>query len=92
MFKVDFYSAEIKYTGSFDSYTQDDWKKKAIAKCNSGYDAYDYTVKVPTWEEARALEDQNDYIVTDHYPCNKIVYVKWAGIRDEENDYDEEEE
>ena len=83
MFKVDFYSVEVKYTGSFDSYTPEDWKQKAIAKFESGCDPYDYSIEVKTLEEARALEDENDYTAFNRFPCNKLAIVRWACIREQ---------
>lgn len=88
MIKVDFYSAEVKYTGSFDSYTHEDWKKMAIAKFDRGVDPYDETVEVETWEEARTLEEKNNFVAEDRFPCNKLAIVRWAYIREQ----NEEEE
>lgn len=80
MFKVDFYSVEVKYTGRFEDYTQEDWKAMA-EHAAIRTDPYDYTKEVETFEEARKLEDEFNYVADDRYPCNKLANVIWAYIR-----------
>lgn len=84
MFKVDFYSVEVKYTGRFEDYTQEEWRAKAQYKCDHGVDPYDYTKEVETFEEARKLEDEFNYVADNRYPCNKRTNVIWAEIREQD--------
>lgn len=89
MIKVDFYSVEVKYTGDFEDYTQADWRAKAEYECDHGVDPYDYTKEVVTFEEGLKLEEEYNYVADNRYPCNKLAYVTWAAIR-EQDDEDEE--
>lgn len=85
MTKVDFFEVEVKYSGAFDSYSPEDWKKMAQAAAVRT-DPYDHTEEVETFEEARRLEDENDFIADNTYPCNKLAHVTWAYIREEEEE------
>lgn len=84
MTKVDFYSVAVKYTGSFEDYTQAEWRAKAQYVCDRGVDPYDCTKEVETFEEARKLEDEFNYVADNRFPCNKLAYVTWAEIREQD--------
>jgi hypothetical protein len=81
MEKLDKFSVQVKYTGSFEDYTNDDWKNKALARVNQGVDAYDRTIEVENGKEW-------DYKFTadNTYPCNKIATVTWYEIQEAEYD------
>jgi hypothetical protein len=86
MVKVDFYSVESKHTMPFGDYTQHDWEQKAKRRVDSGIDAYDFTVEVATLEDAKYLERVIHFIAEDTYPCNKIATIRWAYIREQEEE------
>lgn len=80
MNKVDIFSIQVSYSGTFESYTLDDWVEKARNKawrCN----CYDKTIEVSD-QEAKRLD--GTVRVADTYPYNKIATVSWAYIREEE--------
>lgn len=83
MVKVDYYRAEVKYTGAFEEYTLEDWKKMAIGKQNSGVDCYEFTNE-ETEEFAKVVDGK--FLVENRFPCNKLAYVEWAYIREEDED------
>lgn len=87
MTRVNFYSAEVKYSGYFDDYTVEDLFKMAKAKADRGVDVWDHDEDVDD-EKAKELDGKVELV--RHYPCNKLVTVEWSYIDD--CPIDEEEE
>lgn len=83
--KVDFFSAQVKYSGAFDEYTTEDWQDMAIEKSYRS-DCYDETIEVEDFEQAFRLEDKFHFVADNTYPCNKIATVTWAYISNEEEE------
>ena len=80
MKKVDIFSIQVSYTGTFESHSIDDWASKAQDKAWR-CDCYDKTIEVSD-QEAKRLD--GSVRAEDTYPCNKIATVIWAYIREEE--------
>lgn len=77
---VDFYSVEVRYSGSFEDYTERDLYDMALVKqAQRGDFTPDYTEEM-TEEKARDLDGNIE--VVNAYPCNKIAIVKYSYIRE----------
>jgi len=84
--KVDYYEAEVKYTGAFEEYTLEAWKEKAMKQAER-CDAFKET-REETEGFAKVIDGK--YYVENRYPCNNIALVQWAYIREEEDEeYDD---
>jgi len=83
--KVDFFEVSVKYTGSFDSYTIDEWKEKARKAEYSGIDCWDHSEEIEL-EKARKIDGKTE--VENEYPCNKLAKIRWSYI-DEETLFEE---
>lgn len=84
--KVDFYRAEVKYTGRFEDYTSNDLFQLAQARTLM-QDCFYKTEEMPA---IKAKNMDGKVIVSDN-PCNKIATVTWAYIREEEEEEEEEQ-
>lgn len=77
---VDFYRVEVRYTGSFNDYSADDFFNMAQARIDQGIDPFLYS-------DILNDEAAEDIVNRDHidntYPCNKIATVRWARIHEE---------
>lgn len=89
MTRVNFYSAEVKYTGFFEDYTEKDLLEMAKAKADRGVDVFDRYEDVSE-EEAKQLDGKIHYI--RNYPSNKLVDIGWSYIDDCPTDFEEDEE
>jgi hypothetical protein len=76
---VDYFKAEVKYSGDFYEITADEWKAKADAVRFRG-DAFDHSEEHSD-ESAKKLD--GSMWVENYYPCNKLAVVTWAEIREE---------
>lgn len=79
---VDYFKAEVKYSGDFDEITAEEWKAKAVHKMDHGCDCFDRTEE-HSEESAKKLDGM--MWVENAYPCNKLALVTWAFIREEED-------
>ena len=78
MTAVDFFSKQVKYSGKFEDYTEDELIRMAIAQSDS-CDCYDRTELV---EDTEAERLDGKYTVENTYPCNKICTVYWSYIEE----------
>ena len=76
---VDFYSKQVKYSGSFNDYTEDDLIRMAIAQSDS-CDCFD---RSELMEDTEAEQHDGKYTVDNTYPCNKICTVYWSYIAED---------
>ncbi len=82
MTKVDFFSKEVKYSGSIKDYTLDELLKMAqhaALMC----DAWDES-KDMIDEEAKALDGKS--WIKEDYPCNHLAVIAWSYIAEEGDD------
>lgn len=80
MAKVYFFSTQVKYQGTFDSYSKEDLYVKAVEKQYHGVDCFDYSKELP---KEQALELDHVISVENTYPGNKIATVYWSYIWDD---------
>lgn len=85
MKQVDYFKAQVKYSGNFEELEEQDWRNKAQAYIDSGKDAFDHTDLL---DDNTAFKEDGCMWIKNIYPCNRIAEINWAKIRDEE---DEEE-
>lgn len=84
MKKVDVYSGQVKYSGSYEDYTAEELYRLAMRDMDRGMDFYDHTEEM---EDEEALEATKKVETSDLYPCNQIALVKWYQIYEEEEEY-----
>lgn len=80
---VDFYSKQIKYTGSYGGYSPADLVDMAKSTMYGMTDDFDYSEVL---DDETAEHFDGLYVVENTYPCNKIATVKWSYIREEEEE------
>jgi hypothetical protein len=81
MAKVDFWTVEVKYSGSFEDYTTYDLYKMARFKqMRLGEFTPDETKEMP---EKQARKYDGLIKAVDAYPSNKLAVVKYSYIREE---------
>lgn len=84
MKKVNFFSVQVKYSGSFEDYSKDQLFEMAKAKQDHGVDCIDETIEVEDDTIAKQLDGK--VVIDNTYPCNKICTVGWSYIAEEEGD------
>ena len=82
MTKVDFFSVQVKYSGSFEAHTKAYFWVLAKAKAER-VDPFD---RQEEFDDDAALKLDGEVWVEDTYPCNHIATVKWAYINEDEED------
>lgn len=81
--KVWTYRVEVKYSGSFDDYTDEDLIEMAKARMNR--EPGDYCEGSTEMNQFDAMKIDGEYTVDHRYPSNKLAWVSWTEI--DENDY-----
>lgn len=72
---VNFYEAEIKYTGALNDYTLDELLAKALDRTYHGVDAFKHS-EIMSETDARKIDGKIE-VVRD-FPCNKLAVIGWA--------------
>lgn len=83
MVQVNRYSVQVKYSGDFEDYTDQEFFQMALQKCDRGVDAFDYSLEVLE-SEAKKLDGKVE--VENAYPCNSIAVVRWSYIEEAEEE------
>jgi len=78
--RVDYFSAEVKYSGSFEDYTPEQLFEMAKHKIDEGQDCYDKTEEMSQFD---AMKIDGHFEVDDRYPCNHLAIVTWSFIDEE---------
>ena len=78
---VDYFEEEVRYSGSFNDYSVDDFFKMAIAKQEKSMNFEPEFTAAILAEHAEAIDGQVE--VMNSFPCNKVATVKWSYIRKE---------
>lgn len=87
--KVDFYKVEVKYSGRFEDYTEEDLVAMARAKMGSGdFDCFEYTKVMPVNE---AYQNDMKVWLDNHRESNKLIDV-WFSYIDDMVEYDENDD
>lgn len=77
--KVDYFMAEVKYSGSIDDYTIEQLKGMALQK-SCRCDCYETTVLYMNPLEANKIDGK--FWIDHVLPSNHLVYIAWAYIDD----------
>ena len=83
MKQVDYFKAQVQYTGDFNELEEQDWRAKAQAYIDSGKDAFDHTDLL---DDDTAFKEDGCMWIRHCSPCNHIAEVNWAEMRDEEDE------
>lgn len=90
MTQVDFYSIQVKYSGSFDSYTEEEIIQMGLAK--AGREMIDCFDETKFFGDHEAEELDGKFTVENRFPCNQIAVVRWSYIPEKEWDDEEWED